>query len=227
MSQRDSKGKFTKAKPRALQVGDRVRGHVGRDGCGPIMEGVVLGVDGEGDIRFRSDGDPRSLTRWAHPSNLILLEPAPQPKGEENGTLFVVCRKCGRKCFTAADHQNHACTGAKEDIRARFDSFLRRMEEIFPEAGDRTELLDCAAQAKAEIATLKAEVERLGIELNRAVASREGWAKEAELHKLKLQAAEAKLADIKAIIRTFKIMNNLPGEPGFTDAVNAVLDGAA
>lgn len=92
---------------------------------------------------------------------------------------------------------------------------------------------DLAAR-DAEIERLKAEVERLDAERRTAFfgadhykASCDGLKKDWDDAKRRAEAAEAKLADIKAIIRTFKILNDLPGKPGFTDAVNAVLDGAA
>ncbi len=47
-----------------------------------------------------------------------------------------------------AELERSAMPEGADDIRARFDRFLGRMEEIFPEAGDRTELLAHAAAAK-------------------------------------------------------------------------------
>lgn len=84
---RDSNGRFVK-KARPFQVGDRVRGRMGKDGdvkSGEIIptEGCVKGLAGAVSVLADGDAGVAFRTYWAYTKNLTLLNPAPQPKAEE------------------------------------------------------------------------------------------------------------------------------------------------
>lgn len=128
MTQRDSKGRFSKTEGRPFKVGDRVRGYT--EIGGRWKEGVITNITLWDPCQTYELGFANWISRR---HKVTLLEPAPQPKAED--------------------------------------------------------------PKDAEIAALKAEVERLKEE-----------AAHATYLERRAESSEAKLADIKAIIRTFKLL---------------------
>lgn len=147
MSNRDSKGRFVKAKPapegaavRPFQVGDRVKSeelffvHYGKTGTvGPPKDGYSLTVV--------FDGDPQAYP-WGYScpeGALTLLEPAPQPKAEETIT------EAGRRCNQIRAALGIAPHGLAWDL-------------VVDKVAEQTQQI---ASLQSEIGSLKAEVSDL------------------------------------------------------------------
>lgn len=135
-------------------------------------------------------------------------DPAPQPKAEEEDP-----------------------PATPEVIIQRYrDEVLSLQSEVRELTGNITFKDQEIDRQMAEIAILKAEVERLGGELAEVKTSRSGWMQDAELyaqnsahHQKRADTAEAKLADIAAIKRVQEMEPNLPA----SRLIQRVLDGAA
>jgi hypothetical protein len=90
------------------------------------------------------------------------------------------------------------------------------LELVFPAHHPKAD--EPLADKDAEIVTLRAERDSARSEMM------ENYRNYREAQD-RADAAEAKLADIQAIMRTFKIMETLKGDASFTEAVEMVLEG--
>lgn len=197
--------------PRAFRVGDRVRGKIGSYDQNPIMEGVVDEIDGDGDVHFKVKGD--RTRRWAKAKNLTLLEPAPQPKAEEfkpGDPVRVV------KGATAPIGTTGIVLGPGDNggLNVRWNAGFG-VRWAHPAQIERIPQNATPDPRDAEIATLKAEVERVRNEAREACEAMNDLAR----------AKDAKLDGIKALLRAMKIMSQTPGdEPSFQDAMWHVVE---
>lgn len=255
MSQRDAKGRFSKGAARQFKVGDRVIRKKSSayasnfDNTVPIgTAGTITGSHGGGWWLVEWDGHPYTKSEITGrpqeiylPKELAFLEPAPQPKAEDpkrDLRRSILCK------IPAGELEDlKAALAAKDAESERRRAGLERVEDFFEEFGvkDLTEAYRNMAQVdgwargfgkecreaaegtRHELATLKAEVERLE-------ASRKKWEEAglAEQHRAeaRAEAAEAKLADIRAFFRVHKLLGGKPVS-SVDDAVLMILDGTA
>lgn len=179
MSERDSRGRFTKPTARAFQVGARVRGlsAQGRTVTGSVVEVEPIDYSGDLPVRVQSASGDEA---WLYRGTIHLLGPSPQPEADE----LLAAARC------------EAGIGPDDDL-------VNWIKGVFERLADAGEYIAALANAKEAL-------------------------KRREKHeRTRADAAEAKLADARAIMRTFKIMETLKDDAGFSEAMELVLEGKA